>query len=49
MGSTLQATLNATIVSKSYSQVSTQACWKSSMQEELQALQDKHLGYCFLS
>jgi len=49
MGSTLQATLNTTIAPKSYSQVSTQACWKLSMQEELQALQDKHLGYCFLS
>jgi hypothetical protein len=32
MGSTLQATLNTTIVPKSYSQVSSQACWKSSMQ-----------------
>jgi hypothetical protein len=39
---TLQATLDTTSMPKSYSQASTQACWRQAMQDELQALQDNH-------
>ena len=38
----LQATLDTTSVPKSYSQASTQECWRQAMQDELQALQDNH-------
>jgi hypothetical protein len=40
--SALQATLDTTSVPKSYSQASTQECWRQAMQDELQALQDNH-------
>jgi hypothetical protein len=38
----LQATLDTTFVPKSYSQASTQECWRQATQDELQALQDNH-------
>ncbi|TXG51741.1 hypothetical protein EZV62_024265 [Acer yangbiense] len=40
--SAFQATLDTTFVPKSYSQASTQECWRQAMQDELQALQDNH-------
>ena len=40
--STLPATLHTTFVAKSYSQASTQECWRQAMHDELQALQDNH-------
>ena len=38
----LPATLHTTSVPKSYSQASTQECWRQAMHDELQALQDNH-------
>jgi hypothetical protein len=38
----LQATLDNTYVPRSYSQASTQECWRQAMHEELQALKDNH-------